>query len=111
VWLTFKVHNLSVFGELEGGPDRSVVIIASTIVESYLTDLLKSDLRGDISDVRYTKQVLSESFNPEGKLGAFGTKISLAFLLGYLTKDAHADLKNISKIRNKFAHYAEYMLS
>lgn len=105
MWVNFRVGTVENFAELERGSDRTIGVVASAVVESYLTGALKKEIHRD--DTPYSNQVRSDTFNHDGPLGSFGAKIQLAYLMGYLTPEAHRDLTNLKNIRNQFAHYAE----
>ena len=45
-----------------------------------------------------------QMFRPAGPLGDFGNKINLAYLMGFISKDAWKELDTIRYIRNRFAH-------
>jgi DNA-binding MltR family transcriptional regulator len=106
MWLVRDGMPVGTFEELERGSDRTVAIVAATIVESAIVDAIQQDLCRDASD--YGKQVQADAFSTDGVLGSFGARISLAYLLGYLTPQAHTDLLNLKYLRNRFAHYAKH---
>jgi len=105
MWFARDGMPLETIAELDGGSDRTVAVVATAIVESFIQDAIKNDLCRDQS--KYGLEVEANSFSPDGVLGTFGAKISLAFHLGYLTEDAHRDLLNLKYLRNKFAHYSD----
>lgn len=53
---------------------------------------------------RDNKAIADELFKPTGPLGAFGTKIKLAYLFRIIHPDIYKDFVIVSKIRNAFAH-------
>jgi hypothetical protein len=77
--------------------DRSVGIIAGTIVELTLAAALKAYMHPN-------EKITDPLFLTTGPLGAFGTKIDLGFLIGIYGQDAHRDLVTMKDIRNRFAH-------
>lgn len=86
--------------ELKRGSDRSVAILAGSIVESYLTLFLE---RNTIHHGR----MWSELTRPSGALGSFSVKCDLAYMFGFISKDAHDDLKKMKDVRNIAAHRLE----
>lgn len=89
------------FEQIEFDSDRAAGIVAGSIVERRLEQALQSRLRTDQPDI------VDDLFRPSGPLGPFSSKISLAYLMGILTDQAHKDLANLKNIRNKFAHDLE----
>lgn len=81
----------------ENVSDRSSALVLANIVENRLTEALKLIMRDD-------KPLVDELFNPSGPLGAYGTKIRLAYMLRMLAPETYKDLMIIGRIRNKFAH-------
>jgi hypothetical protein len=106
MWFTVKA--LDVVSEIENGSDRTIGVVAGAVVDSYLTDALKRKLVPRRRNPETRLKVQTDIFSPEGALGAFGAKIQLAYLLGYFTDDAYADMQAFKYIRNLFAHYAEH---
>lgn len=88
------------FEQVEFDSDRAAGIVAGSIVDTRLEHAIQSKLRDD-------RDIMGRLFNANGALGAFGTKIDLAYLMGILSSDAYADLKILQKIRNDFAHNLE----
>jgi DNA-binding MltR family transcriptional regulator len=106
MWLATDSKEFEAIEELEqGASERNLGVVAGAIVDSKLSHVLRRAL-GD--DSPYSKKVRAELFNPDGPLGSFGSRISMAFLLGLLTEKGHTDLQTFKKIRNLFAHYAEH---
>jgi hypothetical protein len=97
------VWNLETKGEtdaihsLANESDRGATIIAATFLEDRLE-------QGIIAKLRNEKKVIKELFIPTGAIGAFGTKISIGFLMRLYGRQVFKELKIISKIRNEFAH-------
>jgi hypothetical protein len=77
--------------------DRAAAIIGGSLVEHYLTEILKSYLRKN-------PKITGELFRPAGALGFFGTKVSLGFLIGVYGEESRRDLQIIVSLRNWFAH-------
>ena len=74
----------------ETASDRAVAIVAATFLEDHLTSLLK------LTFVREEKTI-SELFRVSGALGAFATKIDLAYLLNLYSRDAWKELTAIKR--------------
>jgi hypothetical protein len=106
MWVAFRAETRQALKELDGCSDRVLAIVAGALVDSVLTDILKKEL-SPATSARVT-QVQANFFQPEGPLGNFGAKISLAYLLGFLTEEAYLDLLTFKYIRNLFAHYSEH---
>lgn len=85
---------------LDEASDRVVGIIAGAFIEEHLTDAIKRRLQVD-------NDIVPRVFQGEGFLASFGAKISLGWLLGLYSAEAHKELVLISKIRNAFAHRLE----
>lgn len=105
MWFT-KAEDLAAIDELEQGTDRVAAVIAGAIVDTRLSEMLRQDLRRD--DSNYSAKIRNELFNADGPLGNFGAKVGLAYLMGYYSEEANADLRTFAKIRNLFAHYAQH---
>lgn len=78
--------------------DREIVILSA----SYLEVVLESALICHFSDVARSKQ--KESFQGNGFLSTFSSKIKLAYFMGIIDNSAYLDLEIIREIRNAFAH-------
>lgn len=96
-----KDVELDAFLEIRDDSDRSSGIVAGSIVELRLTEVIRARMRSDKADI--TKRL----FNPDGALGAFGSKVDLAYMLGFVSDTTFIDLAAIVKIRNAFAHRFE----
>jgi hypothetical protein len=105
MWLTQDGTPIETLEELESGSDRTIAVVSASIVESLIEDVLKKALCTD--ETGYGRHVQNYAFSPDGMIGTFGSKITLLFLMGFLTEDAHRDLLNLKYLRNKFAHYSE----
>ncbi len=90
-------RQLVLLNEIENQTDRGTVIVAA----AWLDEELKSALQGKcIKD----EKALKNMFEGSSPLGAFSSKIELAYLLGITTRNQYLDLHIIRKIRNEFAH-------
>ena len=106
MWYTLSKRLDDAIKELEKSSDRAIGIIAGAMVDSQLYEALSHFLHGD--DEAYSTKVRKDMFGSDGPLGSFGARTNLAYLLGLITEDAHADLQTFGKIRNSFAHYTEH---
>jgi DNA-binding MltR family transcriptional regulator len=83
-----------ILGQLD---ERGLVLALAAFAEEALGDLIEAYLiPGDPA-----KQLL-EGFN--APLGTFSARIKMAYSLGLITKHQHADLDQLRRIRNEFAH-------
>jgi DNA-binding MltR family transcriptional regulator len=96
---------MSIGKEIINQTDRASAIIATAYLEDKLLLTLKTFLTKDPR----TNKVFERMTEPSGQLGAFGTKIDIAYLLGIFGHLTHKDLKQISKIRNRFAHLSQVL--
>ncbi|WP_269686284.1 MltR family transcriptional regulator [Flavobacterium lacustre] len=86
--------------ELQKESDRGCCLIASSLLDNELEQLLKCKLIG-------SKKHKDELFNFNGSIGTFSSKIKLSYSLGLICKEAFRDLEIIRKIRNEFGHSFE----
>jgi hypothetical protein len=82
---------------MKGENDRTAIIVATSMLEMQLEDLLKAVLQPK-------RKQDDELFAPERPLSTFSAKISLSHRLGVLDPELCAVLDGIRKIRNDFAH-------
>jgi hypothetical protein len=82
---------------LKAQNDRTAIIVATSMLEMQLEDLLKAFLQPP-------RKQDDELFRPERPLSTFSAKISLSYRLGVLDSTVCALLDGIRKIRNDFAH-------
>lgn len=90
-----------VFSRLEKESQTGQVLIFSTFLEERIEDLFKSHLLH--LDSKKTEDAV---FGSNGPLGTFGNRITLAYQLGWLSKETKLRLDAFRKIRNEFAHNA-----
>lgn len=83
--------------EIPKDSDRAAAIIAASLFEARLQEAIKFRMQRD-------PKIEERLFQPSGPLGAFSTKIDLAYMIGLISKAAHADAIHIKDIRNPFAH-------
>jgi DNA-binding MltR family transcriptional regulator len=95
--------NLNRLSQILGKLDeRGLVLALAAFAEEALGDLIEAFLiPGDPA-----KQLL-EGFN--APLGTFSARIKMAYSVGLITKRQHADLDQLRRIRNEFAHNWEPM--
>lgn len=77
--------------------DRGAVLVAGTMLDERLKEILKSFL----SDSKSSSDLL-EGFN--APLGTFSSRIAACLSLGLIQKNEFDELNTIRKIRNEFAH-------
>lgn len=99
-WSAVTDHESGAIQSLAQSDDRTIAIIAATIVEARLRMVLENSFQRD-------DKIEEQFFNSTGPLGMFSNKIDLALLLGLVSKEAWRDLKTMKDIRNKFAHKLE----
>ena len=80
--------------------DRGAVLIAATMIENLLSDILSSFFIKGKSSER-----LLSGFN--APLGTFSSKIEACLAMGLVADEEYADIEVIRKIRNTFAHTIE----
>jgi DNA-binding MltR family transcriptional regulator len=80
--------------------DRGTALLASAWVDDTLATLVKSELLPD-------KEIVEDTFRPDGALGTFASRIKIAYLMGLIDKSTKSDLDLIRRIRNEFAHVRE----
>lgn len=83
--------------EIERGSDRSVAILAGTIVETHVTALLRHSVQAD-------DKLWESRTHPSAALGSFSIQIDLLYMMRRITEEAHRDLVLLKDIRNRFAH-------
>ena len=77
--------------------DRGCALMAAAFLDSELELLLRAF-------VVKNKKVEDEMFGQSKPIGAFSSRIDLAYLLGLISADTRRDLHLIRKIRNDFGH-------
>ncbi len=108
-WLTLSQTETRTFfdiiREIEDGSPRAVAVVAGAFVEEHLTKLIRWRMVRE--RIKSDVDLQGQMFRPGGPIGDFGTKINLAYLMGYISKDAWKELDTIRFIRNRFAHSVE----
>jgi DNA-binding MltR family transcriptional regulator len=97
MWLVTGEEEFLALNELTNASDRAVGIVIASIVEIRLTRFIKDCFVPDPT-------VEDQLFHSSGPLGSFAAKIRLAYLMGLVSKECHADLETLKNIRNEFAH-------
>ncbi len=87
----------NLYAEIEKGADRSIAILAGSIVETHATTFLKNSLQVD-------EKMWERRAHSSAPLGSFAMKIDLLYMIRLITKEAHSDLIAMKNIRNEFAH-------
>ena len=77
--------------------DRAVAIVGPAFLDSLLSDILIEFMVEDEKEVNKLLQ-------PEGPLGAYGSRVTTCYCLGLIGGIVTADLRLVGKIRNRFAH-------
>jgi DNA-binding MltR family transcriptional regulator len=92
------------FKELESESDRAVALIASSLVDHALVDLIRTKL------IELTEPEVDDLFyERHSTLGTFSNRIDVAYALGLIDKSEYDDLNIIRRIRNTFAHAVKYI--
>ncbi|KQU66655.1 hypothetical protein ASC75_08440 [Aminobacter sp. DSM 101952] len=90
-----------IFRRLHRDSETSQVLVVS----SYLEDRILTLLQYQMVDLE-SESSREKMFGSNGPLGTFGGRITMAYHLGWLSKDTVDNLNNFRKIRNIFAHKA-----
>jgi DNA-binding MltR family transcriptional regulator len=100
-WFPESQEEIDFFSELRTMPDRTVGLLAGTIID----DRLEKALRARWHDTKIeSQQLFDRIFNYTGPVGSFGTRIDIGFAVGIYNDETLRDLHTIRKIRNAFAH-------
>jgi DNA-binding MltR family transcriptional regulator len=75
----------NLYAEIERGSDRSVAILAGSIIETHVAKLLRHSLTVD-------DKLWESRTHSSAPLGSFSIKIDLLYMLGRITAEAHRDL-------------------
>jgi DNA-binding MltR family transcriptional regulator len=92
-------HLNAVLWEINKGPDRSVAIVWSSLLEDALRSAIERKMRQSL-----TKSKLKNIFENTSPLATFSARIRLAYAFEVVSKIEHDDLNVIRNIRNEFAH-------
>jgi DNA-binding MltR family transcriptional regulator len=88
---------LSAYSAFHKQKDRGTVLMAAAWLDDLLGELLRRSFRADPGSV-------DSLLRPDRALGAFASRITLAYLVGLLTPSMREDLEIVRSIRNDFAH-------
>jgi DNA-binding MltR family transcriptional regulator len=106
-WHVTSPEDMKVLTEInQGASDRALGIIAASLVEIHLTKLIKKAFISE-AKVRGKETVQETMFHSSGPLGAFSSKIRMAYLMGLISNEFYKDLQILREIRNRFAHNTE----
>jgi hypothetical protein len=89
---------MHVITQIGGVNERAAVIVAGGMVENYLGWAITSRLRASLSNT-----MLARLFE-NGPLSEFSAKIDFGFVLNLYGENPRADLGQLRRIRNLFAH-------
>jgi DNA-binding MltR family transcriptional regulator len=82
---------------LESADDATVVIVTAAWLDDALSELWKRRMLP-----RNSEQ--NDLLRPDGPLGSLSVKAKLAFMVGWLPRALHQELRHLRDIRNGFAH-------
>jgi len=82
--------------ELASQSDRGLAVLGSAGLEFILEQLLSGHLRDD--------KAKAQVFQGNGPLSTFSSRVTLAFLLGLISEDEHAELQIVRRVRNLLTH-------
>jgi DNA-binding MltR family transcriptional regulator len=100
-------EDMAVLDEVNrGASDRALGIIAASLVEIHLTKLIKQAFIPEIK-TGSKETVQDRMFQSSGPLGAFSTKIRMAYMMGMISEEFFKNLEIMREIRNRFAHHTE----
>ena len=77
--------------------DRAIAIVGGSFLDTQLEHMLAGFLVDDEKEIQKLLQ-------PEGSLGSFGGRVTMAYCLGLIPKVIRDDLRLVAKVRNRFAH-------
>lgn len=98
----FFSESAKILNELGGESDRAAAILAVSILDESLTNLIKSRLRKGSES---TKAL----FKHPGPLSDYFTKASVGYSMCLYEKNIYEGLKIAGEIRNQFGHFAKPM--
>ena len=101
-WFATNDDEAKAIRELHSLSDRAAAIVGGALLEVRIETYLKMLLRDHRKNA--SSSIHGDMFRPSGALGAFSSKINLAYMLGLISADAWADIDRIRAIRNDFAH-------
>jgi DNA-binding MltR family transcriptional regulator len=84
--------------ELNKETDRGAFLFGVTFIDELLKDLLTFFFD------KNEKDFIEKTFDYNGPLGTFSSRIKIAYCLCLITKDEYDDLDKLRDLRNDFAH-------
>jgi hypothetical protein len=101
-WLEEAFTNRDQFwSEFQSLKPREQVIVAASLLDVALVDLIQRRLRADHQEI---DRLLGIDEFADAPVDGLGARITLAYLLGLLTPGVAHNLRCIAKIRNHVAH-------
>ena len=97
VWQVGSEIERAITESLLKDSDRSAAVVAGSMVEARLTDVIRTVCR-------HVPKLQERHLHPGGAFGNFSIKIDLAYMLRLITAEAYKDLMTVKEIRNAFAH-------
>lgn len=88
------------FEELNGGSERACAVVGAAILDVSLEELLRAYLVDDDPELAN----LLHARNDFAPLRDFGSRITCAYLLGAIDRNARDDLRVVKDVRNRFSH-------
>lgn len=89
------LYDENLLKEVSSGTIRASVIVSASVLDRLLEELLKG---------YFVQDEAIKVFDNQQPLGNFSAKISMAYCLGLISKEACIDLNSYRKIRNYLAH-------
>lgn len=83
--------------EFQNESDRATAILGAAFLDAKLEELIIEFLVDD-------NDVVNSLLGTERPLGTFGSRNSVAYCLGLISKNLYKDINTIKKVRNRFAH-------
>lgn len=90
-----------IYAEYHSLPPRELAIVSAAVLDVALAELLARRL---IDQTKEVEEFLGANGDGRAPAGSFGARIQLGLLVGLLTPDDAAILRNIKELRNLFAH-------
>lgn len=96
--------------EIFSSTDRTAVIVGLALLDDLLQKIIYTFLIGETDEhdkeIEYIMEAKERIFDPlkNGVLSTLSSKIEMAFLLGLINYETRVILKDLAKLRNKFAH-------
>jgi DNA-binding MltR family transcriptional regulator len=94
----------NVYKKYEGLSPFELVVMATSIIDLALAELLSLRLRDDPKEY---EEFLGLNEDGRAPCGSFGARIQLAYLVGIITKDDATVFRHLKRLRNVFAHQTQ----